>query len=66
MTRWNDSSDFRTSAQAGPGRDFFGRTGNGRQGFDHWVERTRLYLKTRTVDHWLMFVAGLVIGALIA
>lgn len=65
MNRWNDTSDRHTSRPAGPGSSFFGRNGT-RQGFDHWAERTRLYLKSRTVDHWLMFVAGLVIGALIA
>ena len=62
MNRWNETSDFHSSRQGGPGRDFFGRAGSRRQGFDRWAERTRFYLKTRTVDHWLMFVAGLVIG----
>jgi hypothetical protein len=55
MNRWNDASDRR--AAFGAHRE---------QGFDRWAARTRLYLKSRTIDHWLMFVAGLVIGALIA
>jgi hypothetical protein len=55
MNRWTDASARR--AAFGTRRE---------QGFDRWAERTRLYLKSRTVDHWLMFVAGLVIGALIA
>lgn len=55
MNRWNDASDRRTAYS--PRRE---------QGLDRWVERTRLYLRSRTVDHWLMFVAGLVIGALVA
>ena len=38
----------------------------GRQTFDRWAERTRLYLKSRTADHWLMFIAGLLLGALLA
>jgi len=71
MNHWNDTSDFRrsgpaSSGQAGPGRDFFGRACSGRQGIDRWAERTRLYLKTRTADHWLMFIAGLLLGALLA
>ncbi|MEQ9607966.1 MAG: hypothetical protein RLN99_09895 [Kiloniellaceae bacterium] len=70
MNRWNDTSDFRTSGststgRAGPGREFFGRACGGREGFDRWVERTRIYLKSRTADHWLMFIAGLVLGALL-
>jgi len=75
MNRWNDTSDFRTSGptssgqagsgRAGPGRDFFGRACGGREGFERWVERTRLYLKSRTADHWLMFIAGLLLGALL-
>ena len=55
MNRWNDTSDRRTAYGA-----------RREQGLDRWVERTRLYLKSRTADHWLMFVAGLVIGALVA
>ena len=71
MNRSNDTSDFRSSGstssgQAGPGHDFFGRVCGGRQGIDRWVERTRLYLKSRTADHWLMFIAGLLLGALLA
>jgi hypothetical protein len=38
------------------------RTG---QGFDRWVERTRVYLHSRTADHWLMFAGGLLLGALL-
>ena len=76
MNHWNDASDFRTTGQssssanggsryAGRGRDFFGRACSGEQNFDRWVERTRLYLKSRTADHWMMFIAGLVLGALL-
>lgn len=35
-------------------------------GYDRWVERTRAYLRSRTADHWLMFIAGLLLGALVA
>jgi len=67
MSDWNDTSDFRTSSsQTKPGREFFGRSCGGRQSVDRWVERTRLYLKSRTADHWLMFIAGLLLGALLA
>ena len=67
MSDWNDTTDFRTSSrQAGPGRQFFGRSCAGRQNFDRWAERARLYLKSRTADHWLMFIAGLLLGALLA
>ena len=70
MSRWNDPSDFRThrhasSAQSGPGREFFGCASEGSQSFHRWVERARAYLKSRTADHWLMFIAGLLIGALL-
>lgn len=71
MSRWNDTSDFRTSAgragtgQGAPGREFFGRTAGGQQSFDRWVERSRSYLKSRTADHWLMFAGGLLLGALL-
>ncbi|HEY9539827.1 MAG TPA: hypothetical protein VIS03_19695 [Kiloniellaceae bacterium] len=33
---------------------------------DGWAERARRYLRTRTADHWLMFFAGLLLGALLA
>ena len=71
MNRWNDTTDFRNSAHhsgrdsSGPGRDFFGRACGGQQRFDRWVERTRSYLKSRTADHWIMFAAGLLLGALL-
>lgn len=69
MNHWNDASDFRSSGQTAsgrPGRDYFGRRCGGGQTFDRWIERTRLYLKSRTADHWLMFIAGLLLGALFA
>ncbi len=28
--------------------------------------RLRRYLRTRTTDHWIMFLAGVVIGAILA
>lgn len=33
---------------------------------DGWAERARRYLRSRTADHWLMFFAGLLIGALLS
>jgi hypothetical protein len=33
---------------------------------DGWAERARRYLRSRTADHWLMFMAGLLLGALLA
>ena len=41
--------------------------GAGRAGdpVDRWVERTRTYLRSRTLDHWLMFAGGLLLGALL-
>ncbi len=55
MNRWND-----TSERQAPGRT------RANQGLDRWVERARAYLRSRTADHWLMFFAGLLLGALIA
>jgi hypothetical protein len=71
MNRWDDTTDFRSSGRtssgnAGPGHNFFGRTSRGQQSFDRWVERFRGYLKSRTADHWIMFAAGLLLGALLA
>jgi hypothetical protein len=54
MDSWNDTSEHR--------RQRAHRAGSA----DRWVERTRLYLRSRTADHWLMFLAGLLLGALIA
>ncbi len=50
MNRWNDEP--RNHPQDGWQPDL-------------WVERTRAYLRSRTLDHWLMFAGGLVIGALL-
>lgn len=33
---------------------------------DGWADRARRYLRSRTADHWLMFFAGLLIGAIVA
>ena len=55
MNHWNDASETH-----GP------RRFRSSQGCDRWVERTRSYLLSRTADHWLMFIGGLLIGALIA
>lgn len=30
-----------------------------------WVERACSYLRSRTADHWLMFAAGLLMGAVL-
>ncbi|MGF1592352.1 MAG: hypothetical protein ACFCUW_03680 [Kiloniellaceae bacterium] len=55
MTSWNDTSEHRRRERS-----------QGTGCADRWVERTRLYLRSRTADHWLMFLAGLLLGALIA
>jgi hypothetical protein len=36
-----------------------------RTGFERAAEQVLDYLRGRTVDHWLMFLAGLVIGLII-
>ena len=36
-----------------------------RQPGDSWAERARRYLRSRTADHWLMFMAGVLLGALL-
>jgi hypothetical protein len=54
MGSWNDTPEHRR------------QRAHGAAGADRWVERTRLYLRSRTADHWLMFLAGLLLGALIA
>ena len=36
-----------------------------RTGFERIGEQVLTYLRGRTVDHWLMFLAGLVIGMVI-
>jgi hypothetical protein len=38
----------------------------GRTGFERIAERGLAFLRSRTADHWLMFLAGLVIGLIIA
>ena len=38
---------------------------NGRTAFERAAERALNYLRSRTADHWLMFLAGLVIGLII-
>jgi hypothetical protein len=39
---------------------------NGRTTFERVAERALSYLRSRTADHWLMFLAGLVIGLIIS
>ena len=39
---------------------------NGRTTFERVAERALSYLGSRTADHWLMFLAGLVIGLIIS
>ena len=34
-------------------------------GFDRLLDRLADYLRTRTSEHWVMFLAGLVLGSLI-
>ncbi len=36
-----------------------------RTGFERIGEQVLSYLRSRTVDHWLMFLAGLVIGLIV-
>jgi hypothetical protein len=36
-----------------------------RTGFERAVEQGLTYLRGRTADHWLMFLAGLAIGVII-
>jgi hypothetical protein len=38
----------------------------GRTGFERIAERGLAFLRSRTADHWLMFLAGLVTGLIIA
>jgi hypothetical protein len=33
--------------------------------FERLTDRLREYLRTRTKDHWIMFLAGLVLGILL-
>jgi len=42
----------------------YGRRDN-RTGFERTVEQALSWLRARTADHWLMFVAGLAIGLII-
>lgn len=37
----------------------------GRTGFERIAEHALGYLRSRTADHWLMFLAGLVIGLMV-
>jgi hypothetical protein len=36
-----------------------------RTGFERLAEQALGYLRSRTADHWLMFIAGLAIGLII-
>ena len=45
-------------------RDYGGR--NGRTMFERSAEHALAYLRSRTADHWLMFLAGLVAGLIIS
>jgi hypothetical protein len=38
---------------------------NGRTAFERITEQASSYLRSRTADHWLMFLAGLVFGLII-
>jgi len=31
----------------------------------NWLDRALAYLRSRTADHWLMFAAGLILGAIL-
>ncbi|HSA82365.1 MAG TPA: hypothetical protein VLE23_16225 [Geminicoccaceae bacterium] len=39
---------------------------NGRSAFERVTGQALSYLRSRTADHWLMFLAGLVIGLIIS
>lgn len=56
MNRWNAAFD----------EDPRGNRPGGSDPLDRWVERTRAYLRSRTLDHWLMFAGGLLLGAILA
>ena len=58
MQHYREASDHH---RRGPDRGARSR----RDPFDHWVERTRSYLRSRTLDHWLMFAGSLLLGALL-
>ena len=60
MHRCNEASE---SSRQGSGHH--GRGPRGAESLDRWVERTRDYLRSRTLDHWLMFAGGLLLGALL-
>lgn len=32
---------------------------------ENWVNRICTYLGSRTADHWLMFIGGIVVGAIL-
>ena len=38
---------------------------NGRSAFERIAEQALSYLRSRSADHWLMFLAGLAIGVII-
>ena len=37
----------------------------GRSGLERGAEQAVAYLRSRSADHWLMFVAGIVIGLIL-
>jgi hypothetical protein len=41
--------------------DLYGRASNG-TGFEHLASGVLDYLRSRSSEHWLMFVIGLIIG----
>ncbi len=46
-------------------RDGIAGFSTGRGNLERVLERVRGYLATRTADHWIMFLAGLVIGLIV-
>jgi len=38
---------------------------SGRSGLERGAEQAIAYLKSRTADHWLMLVAGIIIGLIL-
>ncbi|NIA68020.1 hypothetical protein HBA54_05395 [Pelagibius litoralis] len=32
---------------------------------ESWIDRIGAYLRSRTADHWLMFIGGLLLGIIV-
>ena len=63
-----DTHDYETTGDGASRRehgDHEGRRVDRASAFDRLVERLTEYLRTRTSEHWVMFLAGLVVGSLL-